>query len=102
MLASSADEFTARMFGAVNAMVLDALAAVARQDYEGRRRRQAQGQAKAKAEGRYRGRNENTARSRLARHFRVQGDRSVHFGAFDCSGGGRPDDTATACAPGCC
>lgn len=63
MLASPADEFTARMFGAVNAMMLDVLAAVARKDYEDRRRRQAQGQAKAKAEGRYRGRNENTARN---------------------------------------
>jgi hypothetical protein len=36
---------------AVNAMMLDMLAAVARKDYEDRRRRQAQGQAKAKAEG---------------------------------------------------
>jgi|SRR5215204_1914721 len=35
--------------------------AVARKDYEDRRRRQ--GQAKAKAEGRYRGRKENVARN---------------------------------------
>jgi DNA invertase Pin-like site-specific DNA recombinase len=51
------------MFGAVNATMLDVLAAVARNDYDDRRRRQAQGQAKAKAEGRHRGRNENTARN---------------------------------------
>jgi DNA invertase Pin-like site-specific DNA recombinase len=38
------------------------LAAVARKDYEDRRRRQAQGQAKAKLEGKYRGRPEDTAR----------------------------------------
>lgn len=63
MLAIPADEFTGRMFAAVNAMMLDVLAAVARKDYEDRRRRQAQGQAKAKAEGRYRGRVENTARN---------------------------------------
>lgn len=63
MLTSSADEFTARMFAAVNAMMLDVLAAVARKDYEDRRRRQAQGQARAKAEGKYTGRVENVARN---------------------------------------
>ena len=64
MLASAGDDdFTTRMFAAVNAMMLDVLAAVARKDYEDRRRRQAQGQAKAKDEGKYRGRPENTARN---------------------------------------
>ena len=53
----------ARMFDAINGMMLHVLAAVARQDYEDRRRRQAQGQAKAKAEGRYKGRKENVARN---------------------------------------
>jgi len=38
------------MFDAINGMMLDVLAAVARKDYEDRRRRQAQGQAKARAE----------------------------------------------------
>lgn len=56
MATGSADEFTARMFEAINGMMLDMLAAVARKDYDDRRRRQAQGQAKAKAEGRYKGR----------------------------------------------
>lgn len=56
MLAAPTDEFTARMFAAVNGMMLDVLAAVARKDYEDRRRRQAQGQAKAKEAGLYRGR----------------------------------------------
>src|SRR5947209_2914501 len=63
LLAAPADEFTARMFAAVNGMMLDVLAAVARKDYEDRRRRQAQGKAKAKAEGKYKGRAENTARN---------------------------------------
>ncbi len=63
MLAAPADEFTARMFAAVNGMMLDVLAAVARKDYDDRRRRQAQGQAKAKAEGKYKGRAENVARN---------------------------------------
>lgn len=63
MAANPADEFTGRMFEAINGMLLDVLAAVARKDYDDRRRRQAQGQAKAKAEGRYRGRPEDTDRN---------------------------------------
>jgi DNA invertase Pin-like site-specific DNA recombinase len=46
----------------LNAMMLDMLAAVARKDYEDRRR-QAQGIVKAKAAGAYRGRPEDTARN---------------------------------------
>lgn len=57
------DAFTTRMFDAINAMLLDMLAAVARKDYDDRRRRQAQGQAKAKAAGLYRGRTENVKRN---------------------------------------
>ena len=62
-LATPSDDFTGRMFAAVNAMMLDVLAAVARKDYEDRRRRQAEGTAKAKAAGVYKGRRENTARN---------------------------------------
>jgi DNA invertase Pin-like site-specific DNA recombinase len=51
LMAAKADAFTGRMFEAINSMLLDMLAAVARKDYDDRRRRQAQGQAKAKAEG---------------------------------------------------
>ncbi|EAS48519.1 putative resolvase [Aurantimonas manganoxydans SI85-9A1] len=57
------ESFTARMAEAINSMLLDMLAAVARKDYEDRRRRQAQGQAKAKAEGRYKGRPANEKRN---------------------------------------
>lgn len=63
MANAKTDEFTARMFEAINGMMLDVLAAVARKDYEDRRRRQAQGQARAKTEGRYKGRPEDTARN---------------------------------------
>jgi DNA invertase Pin-like site-specific DNA recombinase len=63
MLADSGDEFTARMFSAINGMMLDMLAAVARKDYDDRRRRQAQGILKAKAQGKYRGRPENADRN---------------------------------------
>jgi DNA invertase Pin-like site-specific DNA recombinase len=62
-LATPGDEFTARMFHALNAMMLDMLAAVARKDYDDRRRRQAQGVAKAKAAGAYRGRPEDVDRN---------------------------------------
>src|SRR3954454_3403016 len=63
MATTNGDEFTGRMFEAINRMLLDMLAAVARKDYDDRRRRQAQGQAKAKAEGRYKGRPEDTERN---------------------------------------
>lgn len=53
---SSSDEFTARMLDAVNSMMLDMMAAIARKDYEQRRERQQQGIEKAKAEGKFRGR----------------------------------------------
>ncbi len=50
------DEFTGRMLSAINDLMLDMLAAIARKDYEDRRRRQKEGIIKAKSEGRYRGR----------------------------------------------
>lgn len=53
---TAGDEFTARMLDAVNGMMLDMLAAIARKDYEQRRERQSQGIEKAKAAGVYRGR----------------------------------------------
>lgn len=59
--ATKGDEFSDRMLAAINAMLVDMMAAIARKDYEQRRERQAQGIKKAKAEGRYKGRpvNEN-------------------------------------------
>lgn len=57
-----ADEFTARMLDAINGMMLDMLAAIARKDYEDRRRRQAQGIAKAKTLNVYKGRPEDAKR----------------------------------------
>ena len=60
---ATGDDFTSRMISAVNGMMLDVLAAVARKDYEDRRRRQAEGQKKAKAAGLYKGRPEDTKRN---------------------------------------
>jgi DNA invertase Pin-like site-specific DNA recombinase len=63
MATANPDEFTSRMFTAINGMLLDMLAAVARKDYEDRRRRVAEGQVKAKQEGRYKGRPEDVVRN---------------------------------------
>lgn len=53
------DEFTSRMLTAINDLMLDMLAAVARKDYQDRRRRQKEGISKARAQGKYKGRGEN-------------------------------------------
>lgn len=53
---TGADEFTDRMLSAINSMLVDMMAAIARKDYEQRRERQAQGIEKAKAAGKYKGR----------------------------------------------
>jgi DNA invertase Pin-like site-specific DNA recombinase len=67
---TQSDDFTARMAEAINGMLLDMLAAIARKDYEDRRRRQAQGIATNKAgvsdrtgRPKYAGRPENTKRN---------------------------------------
>lgn len=54
------NDFTKGMIAAVNGMLLDMLAVVARKDYEDRRRRQAEGIEKAKLEGTYKGRQVDT------------------------------------------
>lgn len=59
MLMQAGDEFTSRMLDAVNGMMLDMLAAIARKDYEDRKRRQAEGICKAKELGAYKGRQAN-------------------------------------------
>lgn len=63
LMSSNADEFTMRMSEAINSMMLDMIAAIARKDYEDRRRRQMQGIAKAKGAGLYKGRPANDARN---------------------------------------
>jgi DNA invertase Pin-like site-specific DNA recombinase len=73
MLATATDDFTSRMFAAVNGMMLDVLAAVARKDYEDRRRRQAEGQAKAKKAGAYKGRPEDTERNAIIAEMLAKG-----------------------------
>jgi DNA invertase Pin-like site-specific DNA recombinase len=86
MASANRDEFTGRMFEAINGMLLDMLAAVARKDYDDRRRRQVQGQAKAKAEGLYKGRPEDTERNAaIARMLNAKQSWSSIQAATGCS-----------------
>lgn len=73
MMIKTEDAFTGRMFEAINAMLLDMLAAIARKDYDDRRRRQAQGIAKAKADGRLKGRPEDSKRNRAIMDMLAKG-----------------------------
>ncbi|WP_137153515.1 recombinase family protein [Rhizobium sp. FKL33] len=57
------DDVQSRILEAINGMMLDMLAAIARKDYDDRRRRQAQGIEKAKARGDYKGRPEDEERN---------------------------------------
>ena len=63
-LMKHSDEFTNRMLSAINDLMLDLLAAVARKDYQDRRRRQKEGITKALASGLYKGRKEDTELSK--------------------------------------
>jgi DNA invertase Pin-like site-specific DNA recombinase len=68
------DETTQALLDAVNRMLLDMLAAVARKDYTDRRRRQAQGIEKAKTAGLYKGRKADTERHALIAKMLDRGD----------------------------
>ena len=61
--ANNLDETTQALLDAVNRMLLDMLAAVARKDYTDRRRRQAQGIKRAKEDSLYKGRKPDTERN---------------------------------------
>ncbi|MEX3930859.1 recombinase family protein [Paraburkholderia phymatum] len=62
-LIASGDAFTGRILEAINAMMLDMLAAIARKDYEDRKHRTRQGIDKARSEGKYKGRKTNSERN---------------------------------------
>lgn len=73
------DDIQNRIFDAINQMMLDLLAAIARKDYEDRRRRQSQGIAKAKAKGLYRGRPEDKERNADIREMLAAGKSWKHI-----------------------
>ncbi|WP_084402477.1 recombinase family protein [Cupriavidus sp. amp6] len=74
MMTTNADDITGRMMDALNAMMLDVLAAIARKDYEDRRRRQKQGIEKLKAEGGYKGRKPDVQRNAAIMNMLRRGD----------------------------
>ena len=61
----SGTEFMNSVLQAINSMMLDMLAAIARKDYEDRRNRQMQGIVRAKAEGKYSGRRQDTKKRKI-------------------------------------
>ena len=61
----SSTEFMGSVLQAINSMMLDMLAAIARKDYEDRRNRQMQGIARAKDEGKYAGRKRNVEKRKI-------------------------------------
>lgn len=66
------------MLKAINNMMMDMLAAIARKDYQDRRRRQAEGIKKAKEEGKYRGRQPNLELHKKIYQLRVVNKLSIH------------------------
>jgi DNA invertase Pin-like site-specific DNA recombinase len=86
MMTNTTDEMTARMMDALNGMLLDMLAAIARKDYTDRRRRQQQGIEKLKAEGGYKGRKEDVQRNEAIMTMLRRGDSWNHvIAATGCS-----------------
>lgn len=80
------DNFTKGMITAVNGMLLDMLAVVARKDYEDRRRRQAEGIEKAKQEGAYKGRQVDTnLRNRITTLLKDGKSIRIVAGLLECS-----------------
>jgi len=75
---SSADDFTRSMLRAVNNMMLDILAAIARKDYEDRRRRQMEGITSSRAKGKYRGRLPDKEKHELIRTLRKENGKSIN------------------------
>ena len=83
-LIRSGDEFTDRMLEALNGMMLDMLAAIARKDYTDRKRRQEQGISKAK--GKYKGRPEDAQRNeKIARLLKADMSYTDIMGTVNCS-----------------
>lgn len=74
MMTTATDDITGRMMDALNSMMLDMLAAIARKDYDDRRRRQQQGIEKLKAVGGYPGRKPDEQRNAVIAQMLRRGD----------------------------
>ncbi|MRT05966.1 recombinase family protein [Ewingella americana] len=84
LTATSGDEFTQAMLKAINGMMLDMLAAIARKDYQDRRRRQEEGIVKAKDAGKFRGRQADLQLHEKIIELRVQNGQSIRDTARLC------------------
>uniref|UniRef100_UPI0035C69CB5 recombinase family protein n=1 Tax=Serratia quinivorans TaxID=137545 RepID=UPI0035C69CB5 len=82
--AGASDEFTRAMLKAINGMMLDMLAAIARKDYQDRRRRQEEGIIKAKAAGKFRGRQADHQLHDKILELRVKNKQSIRDTARLC------------------
>ncbi|MEY0878417.1 MULTISPECIES: recombinase family protein [Providencia] len=80
----SGDEFTLIMLKAINGMMFDMLAAIARKDYLDRRRRQEEGIAKAKAAGKFKGRQADNQLHDKIIELRVNNSQSIRDTARLC------------------
>nr|WP_015060798.1 recombinase family protein [Psychrobacter sp. DAB_AL60]AFF18229.1 resolvase domain-containing protein [Psychrobacter sp. DAB_AL60] len=67
------NNFMDSVLQAINSMMLDMLAAIARKDYEDRRNRQMQGIARAKLEGKYKGRRKDTEKRKIVASLLISG-----------------------------
>ncbi|WP_340613253.1 recombinase family protein [Xenorhabdus thailandensis] len=81
---NAGDEFTLAMLKAINGMMLDMLAAIARKDYQDRRRRQEEGILKAKAAGKFRGRQADNQLHEKIIELRVKNRQSIRDTARLC------------------
>ena len=79
MVEMSGNDLTSGILRAVNAMLIDILATMARQDYETRRKRQAQGIAKAKQAGLYTGKEKNLEARETVREMLAQNVKPAHI-----------------------
>lgn len=86
---NSTDDVTVGILKAVNSMLIDIMATMAREDYTKRRQRQAQGIARAKAENKYKGRPADTnLRSKIEAYLTKGGNTYVEIAKLcDCSVG---------------
>lgn len=75
---SSTDDFSRSMLRAVNNMLLDILAAIARKDYEDRRSRQMEEITTAREKGKYRGRLADKEKHELIRTLRKKNGKSIN------------------------
>jgi DNA invertase Pin-like site-specific DNA recombinase len=79
MVEMSGNDLTSGILRAVNAMLIDILATMARQDYETRRKRQAQGIERAKQAGLYTGKEKDMEAREVVREMLAQNVKPAHI-----------------------